>query len=60
MLLTYSGPHDEVVVPAADVLARRGEPVEIEDEDLAKSLLDQDTWTAAKPRQRKTDEGDKS
>lgn len=58
--LIYGGPYDEVEVPAAGVVARRGEPVEIEDEAIAKGLLRQDIWTeeAAAPAhdRRKTDE----
>lgn len=57
MNLIYGGPYDEVEVPAAGVVARRGEPVEIEDEAIAKSLLKQDIWTEAPaPRQRKKEE----
>ena len=52
MRLIYGGPHDEVEVPAAGVVARRGEPVEIEDEAVAKGLLKQDIWTEAPAPQR--------
>jgi hypothetical protein len=56
--LIYGGPYDEVEVPAAGVVARRGEPVEIEDDAIAKQLLEQDIWTEEAPptRRRKTDE----
>lgn len=45
MLIQYDGPHPEVVVDAfnQNTVITRGEPVEIPD-DLAASLLEQDTW----------------
>ena len=56
MKIVYGGPIDEVEVPEAGAVARRGEPVEIDDE-IAKRLLEQDTWTAAPaPRRGKADE----
>lgn len=43
----YIGPHDEVELPAADAIVRRGESVEV-DADLAEQLDEQpDNW--AKP-----------
>jgi hypothetical protein len=57
--LIYEGPIDEVEVPDAGVVARRGEPVEIDD-DLARLLLKQDTWAEApaeKPAGKKGAEG---
>lgn len=41
----YDGPFDEVEVPAAGVVAKRGEVYELESE-VAKSLLEQeDSWS---------------
>lgn len=48
-LLRYVGPIDEVYVPAAGVTAQRGgEPVEVPDE-VAASLLEQETWAPVAP-----------
>jgi len=53
--LTYTGPYDEVEIPSAGVVCKRGETVDVPDE-LGKSLLEQaDNWRAkAGP---KTDKG---
>mgnify|MGYP000659224789 CR=1 FL=1 len=42
-LLSYVGPHDEVVIAATGATCQRGGTVEV-DADLAKALLDQDVW----------------
>lgn len=46
--ITYTGPHDEVEIPSAGVVCKRGESVDVPDE-LGVSLLSQPTWQAAKP-----------
>lgn len=48
MQLIYGGPLADVDVPEAGIVAYRGEPVEVED-SIARRLLEQDTWTEAKP-----------
>lgn len=46
--ITYTGPHDEVEIPSAGVVCKRGESVEVPDE-LGKSLLEQaDNWQPLK------------
>ena len=47
MEITYIGTHDAVEIAATAQIATRDVPLEVEDE-LAKSLLEQDTWEAAK------------
>lgn len=42
--IRYVGPHDEVEIAATGQFVQRGHQVEIEDDDLAKSLLDQSVW----------------
>jgi hypothetical protein len=46
--LVYDGPHAEVEVPEAGIEAVQGEPVEVQDDAVAKRLLEQDTWSEAK------------
>lgn len=56
--VVYIGPHAEVEVPAAGIVAKNGEPVDVP-EDIAKSLLKQeDNWAAptAKPSAKKAKE----
>lgn len=56
--VVYVGPHAEVEVPAAGIVAKQGEPVEVSAE-VAKSLLKQeDIWAApkAKPSAKKAKE----
>lgn len=50
MQVVYNGPHPEVVVDELDQdqVIRAGEPVDIPD-DLATRLIEQDTWSEAKP-----------
>ncbi len=48
MMLTYPGPFDAVDVPAANLTATRGEPVDIPDV-LAPSLILQG-WTKTKTK----------
>lgn len=48
MKLVYPGPHPAVRVPAAAVVAHRGEPVDIPD-DLAPSLIEQGWATVDEP-----------
>jgi hypothetical protein len=61
MRVTYEGPHDVVEVPAAGegFTAERGKPVDVPD-DVAKALLEQDTWTEARAegRRAKAKEGE--
>lgn len=46
--LTYTGPHDEVEIPSAGVVCKRGDSVEVPDA-LSKSLLEQaDNWAPVK------------
>jgi hypothetical protein len=61
MKIVYDGPFDEVEVPAAGVVAKRGEPVDV-DADVARSLLEQDVWSEApaeKPAGGKSKDGSK-
>lgn len=44
--VVYDGPHAEVEIPAAQVTAKRGEPVDVP-ADVAKALKKQSTWKAA-------------
>jgi hypothetical protein len=44
MQLRYTGPHDIVEVPDAELIAKRGETVEVPD-TIAASLIAQGTWT---------------
>jgi len=53
MLLVYPGPGDGVDVPGVGVTAVAGEPVEIPDPDVAKSLLAQGWLKAEKPTKAK-------
>lgn len=48
MRVIYEGPCASVEVPALGIVAERGVPVEVEDEKVAKALLEQGTWTAPK------------
>lgn len=48
MFVVYRGPSDAVEVPALNVVARRGEPMEVPDE-VATELLRQDCWQPDKP-----------
>ena len=43
MKIRYTGPHDVVEVPSVDVVAIRGESVEVPDL-TATNLLEQGTW----------------
>jgi hypothetical protein len=43
----YDGPHDAVEVPAADLVAERGKPVDVPT-GIADALLQQDCWKAPK------------
>lgn len=52
----YDGPHAEVEVPDAGIVAQRGVPVEV-DEAVAKRLLEQETWSEPKPPATKTKGG---
>jgi hypothetical protein len=48
--VVYVGPYPEVEVPAAGIVAKHGEPVDVP-EDVAKSLLTQtDSWAAPKAK----------
>jgi hypothetical protein len=51
MLLIYPGPFDQVEVPAAGLVAVRGEPVDVP-EPHAQSLIEQG-WTQVRPRTKK-------
>lgn len=43
--IKYVGPFDAVEVPALGRDVKRGEPIEVEDAEIAKSLLEQkDNW----------------
>lgn len=53
MQLTYVGPCAAVEVPELGIVAERGVPVEVEDK-VAKSLLQQDTWSEHKPATKTT------
>jgi hypothetical protein len=69
--LTYTGPHDEVEIPAAGVVAKRDKPVEISDElvvavnvddkgepvqvRLVDSLLEQSVWEKAGGKAKEAD-----
>jgi hypothetical protein len=57
MKLVYGGPIDEVEVPAAGVVARRGEPVDVPDE-VAELLLEQETWSRAEQGPKRRSKGD--
>lgn len=50
MKLTYPGPSEAVRIPSLGVTAQRGKPVDIDDDAVAASLIDQG-WaaSAAKP-----------
>lgn len=48
MLLVYPGPFDQVEIPAANVVAKQGVPVDVPDA-LADSLIEQG-WKPAKSR----------
>jgi hypothetical protein len=52
MKLIYEGPHDTVEVPSAGITAERGQAVDVPD-DVAKALLEQDTWTEARSESRR-------
>lgn len=45
MRVTYSGPHDEVVIAATGQTCGRGKAIEVSD-DLGKSLTEQADWSA--------------
>lgn len=47
--VVYIGPAEEVEVPALGIIAKKGEPIEVEDA-LAKSLLEQESNWAAKAK----------
>lgn len=48
--IVYTGPHDEVDVPAANLIAAKGKPVTVK-ASVAKSLLQQeDNWREAYPK----------
>lgn len=50
--IVYIGPASEVEVPAAGIVAKQGEPIEVED-TLAKSLLEQTSnWAAKAPKKK--------
>ena len=53
--LIYAGPHAEVEVPDAGVVVKRDVPVEVP-EEVAKRLLDQDTWNRAEAKSREKKE----
>lgn len=44
MKLKYVGSAGSVFVPQANLVAERGETIEIEDADIAAGLLAQDSW----------------
>jgi len=47
--LTYPGPHEAVTILATGQKAKRGETIEIADDAVAASLVEQG-WTTPKPR----------
>lgn len=48
--IRYVGPHDEVQIAATGQIVQQNHQVEIEDDDLAKSLLEQtDNWEKVSP-----------
>lgn len=51
MLIVYDGPHDAVAVPALDLVAERGVPVEIDPDgvDVATELIKQACWSQVQP-----------
>lgn len=52
--IIYIGPHEEVEVPAANLIAAKGKPVSVK-ASVAKSLLQQeDNWREAYPTPKKT------
>ena len=54
MKIYYVGPHDAVeIVATENITCVRGEAVEVDDE-LAKSLLQQDVWSDTKPKASRT------
>lgn len=61
MFVVYEGPIDAVEVPALNVVAGRGEPVEVPDNDASRELLKQDCWkqvTVSKPDNKTTKKED--
>ena len=56
--LVYSGPHTAVEVPDAGIVAERDVPVDVP-ADVAKSLLEQSTWTEDKPAAKPAKNGSK-
>lgn len=53
MKLTYTGPHEGVTILATGQKVARGQAVEIADEAVAASLVEQG-WEAPKPKTTKT------
>lgn len=51
--IIYTGPHSEVEVPAANLIAAKGQPVKVK-ASIAKGLLQQeDNWREAYPTPKK-------
>lgn len=48
MEIIYAGAHTDVVIEATGQHATNGTPIDVAD-TIARALLAQDTWTAAKP-----------
>lgn len=42
--ITYTGPYDEVDLPALGMTCKRGASITVDDPELAASLLEQDVW----------------
>lgn len=47
MQVTYVGPHDEVEIPSLDLVCKRNESIEVDD-DIGHELVQQDAWTSYK------------
>lgn len=52
--LRYVGPSDEVQIAATGQIVQRGHQVEVEDDELAKALLEQDVWERVTTPKEKT------
>jgi hypothetical protein len=57
MEIIYDGPYEQVEVPTLNVIATRGEPISVSEED-GKRLCEQEHWrsTRSSGRPRKTEE----
>lgn len=55
MKVVYVGPFDEVEVPAAGLIAARGQQVEVT-EEIGRSLIEQDIWRPVPTKNSKTEE----